>query len=134
MSHFVFGPRSLANLATVDPRLRDVLDEAIRLSPVDFAVLTGHRDRAAQERAFAAGRSKVHWPDGKHNATPSRAVDLAPWPIDWADELRFALLAGVVFSAARLEDVEVRWGGDFNRDGRTADEGFRDLGHFELVD
>ena len=38
------------------------------------------------------GRSKLSWLESKHNCEPSRAVDIAPYPIDWDDRERFSHL------------------------------------------
>jgi peptidoglycan L-alanyl-D-glutamate endopeptidase CwlK len=130
----LFSNASKAQLDTVDGRLRRVLERAIRY--YDFTVLEGHRGEEAQNRAFAKGLSKVQWPDGNHNKKPSRAVDIAPFPIDWTDSTaaneRFAYLAGIVMACAKEEGVKLRWGGDWSRDGDMRDETFRDRPHFEL--
>jgi hypothetical protein len=36
------------------------------------------------------GKSRVHFPCSAHNCYPARAVDIAPYPIDWKNEARFA--------------------------------------------
>lgn len=130
----LFSSASLAQLATCDPRLQRVLTEAIRY--VDFTVVEGHRGQAAQDAAYAAGNSKLRWPHGNHNALPSRAVDIAPYPVDWADgekpHLRFAFVMGVVHACARQIGVKVRFGMDWNRNLDPRDETFLDLPHVEL--
>jgi len=60
-------------------------------------------------------------------------MDLAPWPIDWRDVERFKKLAQCVLAAADKLGVRVRWGGDWDMDGDSADERFLDLPHFELI-
>lgn len=123
---------SLAQLATCDPRLQRVLRYAIQW--IDFTVLEGHRDKASQNKAFDEGKSQVRWPNGKHNSLPSRAVDIAPYPIDWNDRERFVLFAGVILGISGMLGIRLRWGGDWNQDWKVKDEKFRDLGHFELID
>lgn len=120
-------------LSTCHPSIKMVMNRALELSPIDFCVLEGHRGPDEQDAAFARGESKLRWPHGKHNQIPSAAVDIAPTPIDWKDRERFILVAGAVLAAAALLGVKLRWGGDWNSDGRMADEKFRDLGHFELL-
>lgn len=53
---------------------------------------------------FAAGLSKVK-NGGTHSTVPSRAVDIAPYPVDWADKERFVLLAGFVLGVARANGL-----------------------------
>lgn len=132
-----FGQASEAKLATVDRRLVDVLRLAIRI--MDFTVIEGHRGEAAQNAAFATGKSKLKYPHGNHNATPSRAVDIAPFPVDWSDNQksleRFVFLQGIVCACAFQLGVKVRFGLDWNGNHDMRDEGkFRDYPHVELVD
>ena len=133
MTEFVFGARSERHMATLVVQWRTVLHRALDYGVMDFAVLQGFRDQAAQDEAFARGASKLRWPHSVHNTSPSRAVDLAPWPIDWNDSLAFARLAGLVAAAAAEEGFAVRWGGDWDSDGSSRDQSFMDIGHFELV-
>jgi len=119
-----FGRRSKERLATVDPKLRSVLEVAIQI--VDFTILCGYRGEEEQEKAFRLGHSKARFGQSRHNSRPSQAVDIAPYPIDWDDTERFALLAGVIKAVAfgmGLED-EIVWGGDF--------ESLKDMPHFEI--
>lgn len=139
------GARSIARLETCDPDLVRVIRRAEQISPIDFTILAGLRSDEEQRFLYAQGRTLpgkiVTHVDGvnkrsKHQANPqglSDAIDVAPWPIDWDDEKRFILLAGVILAAAKLEGVEVRWGGDWDRDGDMNDHRFVDLPHFELV-
>lgn len=132
-----FSRASLDALKSCDPRLQLVLNTAIKY--IDFSVLEGHRGKAAQDEAYRTGKSKVRYPNGKHNKVPSLAVDIAPWPgpgkeIDWADTERFVYFAGFIMGLAAGFVVRLRWGGDWDRDTEVEDETFRDLGHFELVD
>jgi peptidoglycan L-alanyl-D-glutamate endopeptidase CwlK len=107
----------------------------------DFAVIEGHRGKERQNRLVQEGRSKVEWPNSKHNATPSRAVDIAPYPIDWDSRGRFHVLAGHMMMAFHGlqqegeidEALSLRWGGDWDGDGELEDQQFDDLPHFELV-
>lgn len=126
-----FSNTSATRLAQCDPRLRAVFDEVIR--HFDCTILCGHRAKAEQDAAFAAGNSKVQWPNGKHNTVPSLAVDAAPYPIDWEDRERATFFAGVVMGTAWQMGIELRWGGDWDRDTQVNDNTFDDLWHFELV-
>src|SRR3546814_13614528 len=88
----------------------------------DCSVIEGHRDQAAQDKAFAEGHSKLKWPHGNHNALPSRAVDVAPYPIDWTDSPRMHLFAGYVIATALSLGIKLRWGGDRDGDRQVKDE------------
>ena len=128
MAHF--GTRSNAHLNTVDPRLQSICDEVIQY--YDFTVICGHRDEAAQTEAHATGASKKQWPHSNHNALPSKALDVAPWPIDWQDARAFSFLAGLLSAAAERAGFSLRWGSDWDGDGGTREHSFQDTGHLEI--
>ena len=58
------------------------------------------------------------------------AVDLLPAPFDWTHG--FDELAKVMLAAAAAEGVKIRWGADWNRNGRPHEPGETDSPHFEL--
>ena len=76
-----FGKKSLEKLNTCDKRLQLVLNEVIKT--VDCSVLEGHRGEQRQNKLYDEGKTKLKFPNGRHNASPSRAVDVVPYPIDW---------------------------------------------------
>ena len=127
-----FGKKSKLRLLTCDYRLQDVLKEVIKT--VDCSVLEGHRDEERQNKLFKEGKTKVTYPKGRHNAKPSRAVDVVPYPVDWEDRERFHLFAGFVLGVAHRMDISLRWGGDWNQNFEVDDNKFDDFPHFELVD
>ena len=120
------GQRSKDRLLQVHPDMVRVVERAIVLVPPDhdFTVICGHRNEADQNKAFKEKRTQLRWPKSKHNQLPSRAVDLAPYPIDWNDEKRFIWLATYMYRAAAHENVWIRWGGHWT---------FKDMPHFELM-
>jgi len=126
-----FGKRSKEKLLTVDIVLRIILANVIEV--YDFTILEGHRNETKQNKAFDEGRSKLRFPQSKHNQDPSLAVDIAPYPIDWNDTKRFYYLAGLVKATARKLGYRIRWGGDWDGDGSFKDQTFNDLPHFELI-
>ena len=127
-----FGSKSKQKLATSDKKLQKVFNEVIKY--VDCSVLEGHRDERRQERLFSEGKTKVHYPMGRHNTKPSRAVDVTPYPVDWVDRERQTLFAGMVIGLAIRMGFNIRWGGDWNRNFKVNDNKFDDFPHFELVD
>lgn len=128
----VFSRNSLNKLVTCDPKLQQVFAAAIRV--YDFTVLHGIRSEEEQNQLFAEGKSKLQYPKSKHNSRPSKAIDVAPYPVDFNDTKRFYYLAGVVKGIAASLGIKIRWGGDWDSDGDFKDNTFQDLCHFELVD
>lgn len=113
--------KSLARLGQCD---RD-LARLFRAVDAEFPIMIvcGYRGQRDQEKVFAEGKSKVHWPESAHNHYPSRAIDAAPLPLNWGDVDAFERLAAVVKRKAQELGIAVVWGGDWR---------MRDLGHWEL--
>lgn len=126
-----YSKRSRERLETCDERLQRIFSRVIEIC--DNTILIGHRGEEEQNEAYRTGHSKVKWPEGKHNAIPSEAIDAAPYPIDWNDRERFTLFAGLVLGVAEEMGIKIRWGGDWDRDWQINDNRFDDLVHFELM-
>ena len=127
-----FGKRSKERLATCDERLQEVFNEVIKF--VDCSVLEGHRGQERQDQLYIDGKTKVKYPNGRHNSKPSNAVDCTPYPVDWADRERQTLFAGFVLGLARSKGIKLRWGGDWDMDFQVMDNRFDDFPHFEVRD
>jgi len=122
MSKFTFSARSRTRLANVHPDLVRVVERALQLTEVDFAVTEGFRTEARQRELVAAGASRTM--NSRH--LTGHAVDLAPviaGQIRW-DWPPFHQLAAAMKQAAAELQVPIVWGGDW----RT----FKDGPHFEL--
>ena len=121
-----FGKRSKERLKGVKPELVNVLNELIKI--MDVTIIEGLRTEERQKELVASGASKTKY--SKH--LEGKAVDLAPYPIDWKDRDRFHYMGGMIRGIAKQLNVNVRWGGDWDSDGETKDNGFDDLVHVEL--
>lgn len=126
-----FSKVSKDRLDTCHPDLQRLFNEVVK--HYDCTIICGHRGQVDQDKAFSEGKSKLKYPKGKHNSTPSRAVDVSPYPIDWNDSSRFILFAGFVKGIAASMGIKIRWGGDWNANNFMSDEKFSDRPHFELV-
>lgn len=134
---FKLSNRSLSNLKQCHPQLCVVVARAIQISQVDFIVGAGIRSIEEQRENVRKGVSKTM--DSKHlpqDDGMSHAVDLWPWlngEIPWDEFSAFRRVADAMLQAARELDVDLRWGGDWDRDGDSSDHEFLDGPHFELV-
>jgi len=126
-----YGKRSRERLKTAHPDLQEVFNEAIKW--FDITILEGSRDEEKQNRFFAEGKSQVKYPNGKHNRVPSEAIDAAPYPINWKDRERFYYMAGLLMGIAKMKGIELRWGGDWDRDNIFKENTFDDLSHMEMI-
>ena len=125
-----FGRKSRERLATCESDLQMLFKEVIRY--VDCSILEGHRGQDRQDSLYEEGKTKVKYPRGRHNASPSRAVDVVPYPVDWKDRERMTLFAGFVLGIASQMGINIRWGGDWDQDFEVQDNMFDDFPHFEL--
>ena len=132
-----FGVKSNLNLDTCHKDQQVIFREVVK--GFDCSITCGYRNKINQITAYESGKSENHWPDSKHNLTPSMAVDAIPYPVDWHDIKRFHLFAGYVIATANQLfqndkiSHRVRWGGDWDSDTQVNDQSFNDLGHFELI-
>tara|TARA_R100000458_G_scaffold58834_1_gene67791 strand:+ start:722 stop:1123 length:402 start_codon:yes stop_codon:yes gene_type:complete len=127
------GKRSKERLKGVDPRLVVVLERVCK--HFDITVIEGLRSQERQNELVDQGKSKTKF--GKH--VQGKAVDIAPYPIDWNARDDFHYLGGFVLGIAASMGVDIRWGGDWSSSSlkqeqrTTKDNGFDDLVHFEIV-
>ena len=127
-----YSNKSKESLASCDERLQDVFNEVINY--VDCSILEGHRSKERQNKLYDENRTKVKYPNGRHNSSPSKAVDVTPYPVDWEDRERQTLFAGFVLGLARNMGIRLRWGGDWDMDFQVMDNRFDDFPHFEVRD
>ena len=123
---YKFGKRSKQRLKGVDAKLVNVLNELIKI--MDVTIIEGLRTQERQNELVKQGASKTKF--SKHIL--GKAVDVAPYPIDWKDRDRFHYMGGMIRGIAKQLNVSVRWGGDWDSDGETKDNGFDDLVHVEI--
>lgn len=109
---FKLSKRSRDNLFGVNPQLVLVVERAIQLTKVDFAVTEGVRSLAKQQELVAKGASQTM--DSKH--LTGHAVDLVAflgdrisWELSLYDEIADAMKV-----AAQERNLPIRWGAAWN--------------------
>lgn len=147
----LLGIESTRQLETCTEDIKDVMYDAAE--EMNFTVLDGKRSVKKQQAVVNAGFSKTlnsnHvYPLGK----PSRAIDIAPYPIRWPkkprgikkllwklvqkyvkDIARFYFLAGYIKRTCEYNGVVLRWGGDRDGDMDFSDQSWDDLPHYEEI-
>lgn len=115
------GKASLEKLGECHPQLQALIAKVAHgidegdleyAGITDMTVVCGFRGEADQNAAYAAGVSKVKWPNSEHNHHPSRAVDIAPFPINWADTRKFEALHAYVAGVAHgmgIDLFDISW-------------------------
>ena len=150
---YKLSERSLQRLQGVHPNLVKVVKRAIEISKQDFTVLEGVRTKKQCMINYGKGRTiaqcvakgvpaqyanpnaaKVTWLNNpfasKH--VSGKAVDLVPYPVDWDDLKKFDTIAQAMLQAAKELGVPVRWGADWDGDGKPRERGESDSPHFEI--
>ena len=132
-----FSKISQKRLDTCHQDIQTIFHYVIKV--FDCTIVCGHRGEIDQNRAYDEGKSQLTFPKSKHNKTPSMAVDVVPYPIEWKNTNRMRYFAGRVMGIAdmlkKYDAIEhtLRWGGDWDRDTELKDNRFNDMPHFELV-
>lgn len=133
--------RDVSRLTGVNRDLVRVVNRAASAYPGKFIVVEGLRTKARQAELFAQGRTKpgkvVTWTlNSKH--IEGLAVDLCPvkadGSLDWNNIPAFERMGAAVLQAAKELGVAVRWGADWDRDGKLREKGESDSPHFEIVE
>lgn len=125
-----FGKASLTSRAQLHPKLQAIVDAAIK--EIDFKILDAVRGKAAQEKAFKQGNTKAHFGQSAHNYVPAIAMDLFPSPYDWDNTKAFIDLSKVILRIAKEQGTPIRYGGDWDKDGKINTTGLVDLPHYEM--
>jgi peptidoglycan L-alanyl-D-glutamate endopeptidase CwlK len=156
---YVIGTKSRTKLVGVHPKLVKVVERAIELTRQDFSVLEGVRTVETCYAYFGKGRTvaeckavgvpaqyaqpkldKITWLKNPLNSQHCKqkdgyghAVDLVPAPLDWNNLSAFDAIAKAMFAAAKELGVKIRWGADWDSDGKPRERGESDSPHFELA-
>ena len=150
---FNLSQKSLDRLNGVDERLQRVVKRAIQLTKQDFMVLEGVRTREQCMINYGKGRTaaqcvakgvpaqyanpnatKVTWLNNPFASKHcyGKAVDLVPYPVDWNDLKKFDAIAQAMLQAAKELGISIRWGADWDGDGKPRERGESDSPHFEI--
>lgn len=156
---YVIGTKSRTNLIGVHPKLVKVVERAIELTQQDFRVSEGVRSVETCYAYFGKGRTaseckaagvpaqyaqpkldQVTWLKDPLNSQHRKqkdgyghAVDLVPVPLDWKALSTFDAVAKAMLQAAKELGIKIRWGADWDSDGKPRERGESDSPHFELV-
>ena len=141
---YKWSEKSKEVLDTLHPLLKLIMNDALRV--VDISLIEGLREPERQNLLCAQGKSKVQWPNSKHNRTFDNqfqimefdmcdAVDVMPYPRGYEDKEQIAFVTGVICGIASQKGIKIRVGADWNRDGElnNSPSEFYDPLHIELI-
>lgn len=137
-----WSAKSQAGFDTLHPDLQLLCNTVIIYH--DCSILFGHRDEDIQNALFADGKSKLRFPESKHNDLPSSAVDLLPYrygynPYGSKAELAYGKyftgyvlgIADILYQEGRMM-YKVRAGANWSTKRDKPFARFYDGYHFEL--
>ena len=131
---YKFSNRSIDKINTCHESLRELVYKAMDYQRFDIVVIEGHRSDERQGELKRKNLSKKSAGESKHNYFPSLAIDLMPSPTTkWDDIETFKRFGEFIIGVAAGLDILIRWGGDWDMDGKTNDQKFNDYVHFELI-
>ena len=150
---YILSKLSLSRLVGLHPSLEAVVKRAIQITEQDFMVVEGVRTKEQCYINYGKGRTvaqctakgvpaqyakpnlaKVTWlnnPLSSKHVT-GHAVDLVPYPVDWNDLSKFDKVAKAMYAAAKELGVSIRWGANWDNDGKFREKGEYDSPHFEI--
>lgn len=119
---YTLSKKSRDRLVGVHPDLVKVVERAIKITEIDFAVLEGVRSKTRQEHLVKAGASQTM----RSRHLTGHAVDLGAYvngSVRW-DWPLYNQLADAMKKAAAEMRVPIEWGGDWTT--------LKDGPHFQL--
>lgn len=120
--NYNLSKKSRDRLAGVHPDLVKVVERAIEITEIDFAVLEGVRSKTRQEQLVKAGASQTM----RSRHLTGHAVDLGAYvagSVRWDWPLYHKLAVAVKQAATELQ-IQIEWGGDWTT--------FKDGPHWQL--
>ena len=123
---FYFSKRSEKFLSEVNPSLKNIAKEALKITRIDFAIISGKRTIKEQKELVKKGKSKTL--NSRHLS--GNAIDIAPIDPKTGkgkfDRTLALEIATAFYQAAQNQGAKIEWGGTWKN--------FEDIPHFELVD
>jgi len=119
---YTLSKKSRDRLVGVHQDLVKVVERAIEITEIDFAVLEGVRSKTRQEQLVKAGASQTM----RSRHLTGHAVDLGAYvagSVRWDWPLYHKLAVAVKQAAAELQ-IHIEWGGDWTT--------FKDGPHWQL--
>ena len=126
---FKFSTKSEQLLNTVYKELNILAHEAIKISPIDFSITEGFRDRMKQKELCNEGKSRTL--NSKH--CECKAIDIMCCKEGHKEPLRdIYIVIGLFLAKAKELNINIRVGALWDNNS-TKDNNFIDAFHIELI-
>ena len=125
---FKFSDKSEQMLNTVQKELNILAHEVIKISPIDFSITEGFRDRMRQKELYNDGKSKTL--NSKH--CECKAIDIVCYKEGYTEPLRdIYIVIGLFLAKAKELNINIRVGALWEKTS-TKDNNFIDAFHIEV--
>ena len=126
---FKLSKRSTSRLFGTDPRIMEIVQLALTITPVDFGIpeYGGLRSMPTQNQLFTRGLSKCDGVDKLSKHQSGTAFDVyayADGKANWSTK-DMTQVAAAILQAASILKYPLEWGGHW--------KSWRDMPHFQLV-
>ena len=126
---FKFSTKSEQLLNTVYKELNILAHEVIKISPIDFSITEGFRDRMKQKELYNEGKSR----NLKSKHCECKAIDIMCCKEGYKEPLRdIYIVIGLFLAKAKELNINIRVGALWDNNS-TKDNNFIDAFHIELI-
>lgn len=126
---FKFSTKSEQLLNTVYKELNILAHEVIKISPIDFSITEGFRDRMKQKELYNEGKSRTL----KSKHCECKAIDIMCCKEGYKEPLRdIYIVIGLFLAKAKELNINIRVGALWDNNS-TKDNNFINAFHIELI-
>lgn len=126
---FKFSTKSEQLLNTVCKELNILAHEVIKISPINFSITEGFRNRMKQKELYNEGKSKTL----KSKHCECKAIDIMCCKEGYKEPLRdIYIVIGLFLAKAKELNINIRVGALWDNNS-TKDNNFIDAFHIELI-
>ena len=126
---FKFSTKSEQLLNTVYKELNILAHEVIKISPIDFSITEGFRDRMKQKELYNEGKSRTL----KSKHCECKAIDIMCCKERYKEPLRdIYIVIGLFLAKAKELNINIRVGALWDNNS-TKDNNFIAAFHIELI-
>lgn len=126
---FKFSTKSEQLLNTVYKELNILAHEVIKISPIDFSITEGFRDRMKQKELYNEGKSRTL----KSKHCECKAIDIMCCKEGYKEPLRdIYIVIGLFLAKAKELNINIRVGALWDNNS-IKDNNFIDAFHIELI-
>lgn len=130
---FKFSTKSEQMLNIVQKELNVLAHEVLKISPIDFSITEGYRDKTRQKELYINGKSELDGETKLSKHQLGKAIDIVCCKEGYKEPLRdIYIVIGLFIAKAKELHINIRVGALWNKTS-TKDNDFVDAFHIELI-